>query len=1034
MKKNLLFILSLMLFSTTLWAQQTITGKVTGESGESLPGVSVRIKDTQTGSVTDANGNYSIKSVAKGVLVFSSIGYKNQEITISSRNVINVSMVSDIGALEEVVVIGYGTVRKKDLVGSVGAVKSKDFGTVVATDAKQLIQGKIAGVQVINNGGLPGSGAKIFIRGTGSFTNSDPLYLIDGLPGDINSVAPQDIEEMSVMKDASAVAIYGSKAANGVVMVTTKQGKGGAMKVTYNGWVGVSQPWKRLDLLNAAQYIDLVKDMAPNTPAPAINDPANLITRTDWQDQIFRTGKSTEHYINMSGGGEKLLYSISLGYSNQQAIMQNYDYQRYNFRVNLIENISKRVRIGQALNMRYTVTDGVTGSFVDAIRMPPYAPVRDASVLGGFTNIRPTIDLQDAVNPQAIINLTDNVNRGLGTTLQIFGEVELIDGLRWRAQASAEAGLYSGYSYQQAFANANKTYDRTLNEYINTGIYNPIIENFLTYNKDFGKHNFSALAGMTYANGQRVTNIRYSGTNFPSDELPNINGAVDKPAIGTSPAAPGKAVTGGTRENDYNRRWSYFGRLQYGYNEKYLVTASIREDYSPAFGKNNSSGVFPAVGLAWRASQEDFMKELPVVSELKFRASWGLTGNDNIGYFRNLPDAPVFQGYGGAPTYSFGENKEFATGSVIASIGNPNLKWEETSTVNVGFDLGLLQNKLNLTFDYYSRNNNDLLMQGLVDVSTGLGDVYNPANLPQNIGRATNKGFETALTYRKSTGDFRYSISGNVSYNKNEVIFMPPNNKEIQGGGFEDVSATQRTQVGYPIGVFWGYKVDKVASTTAEVAALNARALEASQGKIKEYQAGLLAGDIIFKDLNNDGVVDAKDQTSLGSPIPTWMFGVTMNASYKNFDMNINASGLGDVYLANALTYNLEGTNKVFNGSTALLNRWRKEGDVTTVPKAGQNAKGTQNLRPSDRYIEDASYLRLRDVTLGYTIPTNSLKSLFKDNVSSLRVYLTAQNLLTFTGYKGYDPEVSGNIFDRGVDRGQYPQARTFMLGVQVGF
>ena len=1023
MKKNLLFLLSLMLCSVLALAQKNVTGKVTGNDGEPLPGVNIRVKNSQIGVSSDVKGTFTIDATSNDILVLSSVGFMNQEVVVGNRSSINITLNADTKSLEEVVVIGYGSVQKKDLIGSIGVAKSKDFGTVVATDAAQLIQGKLAGVQVINNGGLPGAGTKIYIRGTGSFTSSDPLYLIDGLPGDINSVSPQDIEEMSVMKDASAIAIYGSRAANGIVMVTTKKGKSGGMRVSYSGWVGVSSAWKRLDLLNASQYIDLVKEIVPNYSATSIiGKPEALIDRTNWQDQIFRTGKSTEHHINLSGGSEKLLYSVSMGYSNQQGIIQNYDYQRYNFRVNLIENISKKIRIGQALNMRYTVSSGSQPSFLDAIRMPPYAPVLDPNNLGGFSNITPNIDLQDAQNPQTRINLIDKVDRGLGTTLQIFGEVELFQGLRFRTQGTADAGLYSGYEYSKEFRNGNLYYPRGLNEYVSTGIYNPLIENFLTYSKEFGKHNINAVVGGTYANGMRISNINITGANFPNDELPNLKGA------GTL------NVSGGDRLQDYNKRWSYFGRFQYGYDEKYLITASVRQDYSPAFGLNKRSGIFPAVGLAWRVSQEDFMKDLPSVSDLKIRGSFGVTGNDNIGLFQNTRNGPVFRGYlPGAPTYSFGDTKDYLTGATVATIGNPDLQWEETKTLNLGFDLGLFKNRLTLGFDYYQRNSDKLLVRIPVSPSTGLGEVYNSPSIPLNAGSATNKGFETTLMYRKSEGDFKYSLSGNVSYNKNEVTLLGTTNP-IVGGGFDDVSATQKTDVGLPIGAYWGYKMDKVAVNKAEVDALNARAKE--KAKVEEYQANLKPGDIIFKDLNGDGVVDDKDQTFLGSPIPTWMFGVNFNASFKGFDMSLAASGLGDVQVANALTYHLEGTNKVFNGSTALLNRWRKEGDISTIPKAGQNATGARNLRPSDRYIEDASYLRFREISFGYSINKNALKNVFGDNVSSVRVYVTGQNLITITSYKGYDPELAGGngIFDRGVDRGQFPQPRIFMLGVQVGF
>ncbi|MCE7042492.1 TonB-dependent receptor [Dyadobacter sp. CY312] len=1002
----------------------TVKGKVTDERGDGLPGVSVVIKGSQRGVTTDISGQYQISSTSSNVvLIFSFVGYLPKEENVGDRSIIDVSLAVDTKALEEVVVIGYGTAKKKDLTGAVAVVGRKEFGDVSATSAQQLLQGKIAGVQIVNTGGLPGSNAKIIIRGVGSLTNSDPLYVIDGIQGgDINSVSPYDIQDITVLKDAASVAIYGASAANGVVLITTKKGKAGTPRVTYNGYVGIAQAWKKLDMLDAPQYVQLVKDIdeAQGNKVPdKLNTPDVLVTRTDWQKEIFRNGKITEHHVNVTGGSDKATYNFSAGYTDQEGIMKDYGYQRINLRTQLEEQIGKRIRLGQTINFRYNRTTGNVASFVETLRMPPYAPTMDPTNLGGYSRVTTILDQNDALNPLPGIYLTEKLSRGVSNLFQLWGEVDIINGLKFRTQANIGLSNTNSYNYTGEYLNGNLKTDRKIDESYGFSV-SPIIENILSYTRTIGLHDFSVMAGNTYNEGNRSRSVNMTGSGFTNDLIKQIG------------VSKSNSITG-TGSGIYASR-SYFGRVTYGFHDRYLINASLRQDINPAFGKAFRKGNFPSVGVAWKVANEGFMKNVSFISDLKIRGSWGITGNANIGLF--LTDPTVYRGYGNNNiVYSFGESKAFQQGATVTRVPNPFLKWEETTQTDFGLDFGLLRNRLQVSLDFYKRDSKDLLLDVKLPVSTGLGDVYNDASMVQNAANAINKGFEVALSYAGQAGDFSYSVSANTGYNKNNVVSLGSGGPIVSGTTNGGINIT-KTDVGAAIGSFYGFQVDKVVSSTAEVARYN----ELAVGKgFKSYQDGLKAGDIVYKDLNGDGQITDLDQAFLGSAIPVWTYGGSVNLAYKAFDLSMGLAGIGDVKVYNALRYWTEGTTRPFNSSTAVLDAWKKDGDVTDMPRSGQNTPS--NLRASDRFLENGSFMRLRNLTLGFSVPKTVLNSTVGKVFSSFRVYATAMNLLTVTNYKGYDPEVSASvndaksfIFTKGVDTGQYPQPRTFLLGLQVGF
>jgi TonB-dependent starch-binding outer membrane protein SusC len=1022
-----------------------VSGKITDATGDAVAGASIQLKGTTRGTLSGADGTYSISAPSNGTLVVSFVGTEKQEIAIAGRSMINVSLANSAETLDEAVVIGYGTVKKKDLVGAVGTAKAKDFGEVTATNAAALIQGKIAGVQVVNNNGNPGEGAKIFIRGTGSFTSAEPLYVIDGIQGgDINSVPWQDIEDMTVLKDASSVAIYGAKAANGVVIVTTKKGKSGEPRISFQTQYGVSKTRKRFDLLNAAQYKELAKESASFSNGAFI--PTNLQSAisdkdgADWQSEIFRDSAPQKNiYFNMTGGGQNSTYNVSIGHENQDYITKNRNFQRTRLRLSLEQKAGKRFKFGQNLNTYFNAYNGSGGSLSEAIRMPPYATVtkfdnQTEIPAGGFWSATGARDGQDAKNPAAFIANNSSSSRGINTTLQVWGEVQLLDWLKFRTQNQVTNYISFNNSFVKPFQQGPITYVREANQGQSFQIY-PLFENFLTADKTFGKLSTNLLLGVTYSNYGRQNNISVRGTDILNNEIQNVS------------VAKTQTVQGVGLTDNGNVGYGHFARTQFVYDNKYILNGSIRRDYSTNFAPGNRIGYFPSVGAAWKISEEAFFKNQRVISDLKLRASWGQAGNDRIGQFRYLSgtyNGGYGSGGGNNIGYSLGDGETYTNGVTISQLVSKDLKWEETTQWDLGLDGALLNNRLNFGIDYYNRLSADLLVNVNVPASTGAGNVDQGANPPLALNAASvlNKGLEFSVGYRGALGPkFRYNVNANLAINENEVTSLGTDKASpIIGGSFEQTGAITRTDKGGPIGKYWGYVVDHVAIDQADVDKYNAIAVAKTSDPKKIYQDGLLPGDIIFKDLDGNGIVDAKDQTTLGSPIPKVQYGGNIDMSYGNLDLAVGLVGVSGVEIINTTIFHLEGTNKLFNAGTGVLDRWKKPGDIAKNPKAFQNNSGTRNLRPSDRFLEDGDYLRVRNITLGYNVP--KLKGSFGSKLTSVRAYVTLQNYITFTKFTGLDPEVltlGGTsdydvIFNRGLAGYTTPQPKTILVGLNFGF
>jgi TonB-dependent starch-binding outer membrane protein SusC len=1009
--------------------QLKIAGTVTDENDNPLAGVTITVKGMSLGTISDSNGKYALEVTnSDAKLEFSFVGYLNQTVAVNGQAVINMKMVPDLQRLGEVVVIGYTSAKKKNVASSMSVLNSDAIVGLATTDVNQALQGKIAGVQVVNNGGDPGAGAKIIIRGMGSFTNVNPLYVVDGIAGgDINSVPVNDIQNITVLKDASTTAIYGSAAANGVVIVTTKSGKSGGLKVNYEGSVGVAEVTKRMSMMNATQYVDVVADIQKNNGlvlSDKLLTPDVRITRTDWQSEIFRRAMTTQHSLSFGGGSENVTYLFSAGYQNEKSTIIASDFERFTFGVKLSEQLlKKRLRFNENIRIKNDIYNGGTANFNDALRMPPYLEVYDPTNLGGYSRSDKVTDLTDANNPLASVYLSPYNSRSLGTELDLSGELDILRGLTFKSQARLSGGNYHDktFNYPLNGGNFSRPTSNMVENY--NFYYNMLFENFFSFEKTFGIHDISATAGNSYNPAGLYSSVQLLGSDFTSDDIQNV-------ALANSNSISGSSLNSG------KSRLSYFGRLGYTLSERYVLNVSVRRDGSSVFGANNRWGTFYGLGLAWTISKESFLSSIPEISNLKLRGSYGKTGNDNIP--PNLTSSTVWTGSSNNIVYSFGDNGTFSNGATINSIPNPNLKWEETTIYDMGFDLGLFNNKITFVFDYYNRANKDLLINTQLPLTTGLGNPGAVGTEWINAASMKNSGFEGTITYTGRESEFKWDATVNATYSTNKVTALGTfGNTPISAGEFmAGIGNSTRTDIGYPIASYYGYKVDHVAVDQADVDKLNAAATDASSGKVTQYQVGLKPGDRVFKDIDGNGYVDAKDRTYIGNPTPKLQYGFIFNASYKNFDFQVMLQGVAGVNVVNAGKYWYEGMSKPFNQNTAVLSRWENPGDITNIPAAGQNSGS--NLVFSDWYVEKGDYLRVKNLSLGYTLP----QSLLNNAGAKLRIYVAIQNLITITKYSGYDPEISSispndpgaYIFQHGIDQDQHPNPRIYRVGIQLNF
>jgi TonB-linked SusC/RagA family outer membrane protein len=1007
----------LMILFTCLWGTAFSQGrKVTGtvkdkSTGEMVPGVSVIIRGTNNGTITDADGAFTIDASSnEDVLVFSFVGYKKIEVPVSGQTTFDISLESDITQLEEVMIVGYGIQKKSVVTGAIAKITSDDLKSNKDLRIEQAMQGKTAGVIIMNNSGQPGDNLTIRIRGTGTNGDPDPLFIIDGLPMEkegLDYLNPADVESIEVLKDAASAAIYGTRGANGVVIITTKKGKKGQnFTISYDGYYGVQNPWRQLKMLNGQQYMDIINEASFNDGAGAYFTPeqmASYTANTNWQKQMINANApKTSHTVSFSGGGEKSTFSSSLNYYSQDGVVAKgkSQFDRITYRLNTSYDFGK-VTVGSNLNLVNIKTRGIGGNdqyglgIAQALNIPSIVPVRNADGDWAVPNDY-GIGLQEISNPVALMsynNRKTNTYKALGN---IFGEIEIIKGLKFRTNYSTELSFVNTDEYFPAY-DLDPTHKRTANG-VNKDTHQYHrwnLDNTLTYTKSIGKHNLTALVGMT----------RFKewdeGLNASRDSI--IFNDLDHAYLNNSLQVKGPA---GNSISEHTLQ-SFFGRLNYNFDEKYLFEGVLRADGSSRFGKQNRYGYFPAVSAGWVVSRENFFPDTRVLEFAKLRASWGQNGNENIGNFRYT--SIMQRGL----NYFFGTGQTLYNGVQPDFYPNPNVKWETSQQLDIGIDLGLFSNRFTVTADFYDKRTKDWL----------IGDAPFPLLLGNsaptiNAGEVQNRGFELELGYKdQMSNGLSYNFKLTGSTNRSKVLALNNASGSFTGGeGSHGQGSILRAEVGKPLGYFWGYKTEGVFQNTEELAAY-------------PHQPNAKPGDLKFQDYNGDGKLDDQDRQNIGNPYPKIILGLSTNFEFKNFDLSMFwYTGLGQqIWMANRrndLIYS--------NYTTDILDRWYGEGTSNDVPRVTLSDPNETWKKPSDFYVKNADFLRLKNITLGYSLPSAIAN---KIGVKRLRVYMTSENLITFTKYPGMEVEAGGGgPLDVGIDHGIYPQSRTFLGGLQIGF
>ncbi|MND58701.1 TonB dependent receptor [compost metagenome] len=973
-----------------------VKGVVTDSKGMPLPGVSITEKGTTNGTSTDADGNFKLNVANnQSVLTFSYIGYTSKEVTVGNNQNLFIKLDEDVKTLEQVVVVGYGTQRKKDLTGAVGSISGKDIASQPVPDIGQAIQGRAAGVQVVSTG-APGSNVTLRIRGVGTINNSDPLLVIDGVPSDVplNTISPDDIASMDILKDASASAIYGSRGANGVVLITTKRGVEGKGSLEFKVFTGVQDATSTIDMLNASQFASLSNEMLANNNQPqnpAFANPPELGTGTNWLNELFRSAPMQNYSLAYSAGTEKSHFYLSGSYLNQNGIVINNYYKRYTIQFNSDSKVFDWLKFANNITLNHDVKSSGSYDIRNAMAALPTQSVfnTDGTYAGP---VGQALWYGDIANPVGKATINNNATNGYNILGNINAEATIIPELKFKTTLGAQAVFYDSknwapkYNWQpipQPESYLAESYNKSL-----TWMW----DNYLTYDKFLtDKHHLTVLGGIS-AQTNRYDNMNGSVQGFVSDATQQLENGTMLPSIG------------GTA-NEWSLL-SFIGRANYAYDDKYLVTATLRRDGSSRFGSNNRWGWFPSGSVAWRISQEDFFGNPSWINDLKIRAGYGITGNQNIG---NYSFASVYQ----TGQYAFNGT---AVGSVIPlRIPNPSVKWEQVEQANLGVDASLLNNRITVSIDGYIKNTNDMLVPMSVPISTGYSDIDVPSI---NAGNVRNKGVEFTVAADISKGDFNWNAGMNVSYNVNEVLSL---NGDVPLYGGSVVNQNVNIQKnGLPVNAFYGFLTNGLFQTQTEV---DNYAVQTPGNDVYNRTS---AGDVRFLDINNDGRIDDADRTFLGNPNPRFIFAMNNTLSYKGVDLAIFLQGVEGNQIFNANRIFQEGMAVAQNQTTAVLDRWHGEGTSNTMPRAVFNDPN-KNTRPSNRFIEDGSYLRVKNVTLGYTLPQSLMQ---KIKLQKVRIYLSAQNLFTFTNYSGFDPEVSAN----GIDFNVYPVTKTISAGINLNF
>jgi len=981
----------------------TVKGKVIdGGDKTSLPGVTILIKGTQNGTQTDANGNYSISAPANATLVFNFVGYTAQEQAVNNQTTINVTLQSSTQQLEQVVVVGYGTQRKVDVTGSVATVKGEDISKQASVNAVSALQGKVAGVSITNSG-TPGATPQITIRGTGTiYGNLGVLYVVDGVwYDDISFLNPADIADMSILKDASSQSIYGIRAANGVILVTTTKGKTGNPTINYNGSVGYKKVTNQIEMANATEYATIINELSASSgAAPLFSDPASFGTGTNWYNQAFRNALQTNHQISINGGTEKTSYNFSLGYNNEDGIVKNQNWKRYTAKFSNDFQVLKSLKIGYSISGTAINSNDINSAiFRQLYAAGPVVPVYYADGtygdandfgLGGGNNF----------NPQVTLDFFNQKSKNYRINGNVFAELNFAKNFTFRTSAGGDFGQNEVLAYAPVYkATQGQVNDISRLNVNRDENRNWILENTLTYKNTFGNHNLTLLAGTT---AQRRKNYYINSTAL------NVPYTTDGDLYLSLGTAANREVTDGGSLSTY---LSYFGRANYSYKDKYLLNATLRADAASQFyGGGDLWGYFPAVGAGWVISNEDFMKDQKVFNNLKLKGSWGKVGNAGVPV--NPTTLTVTQSGG----YIAFFNGVAYTGANVASLVPSFLNWERTTGTDVGVEAAFFKNRLNVEAGFYNKKTEQAIFE--IPILSSIGT--SSSKMIGNQADFQNRGFEFLATWRdQAKSGLSYSVSANIGINQNKVTSVITGLNPIYGGGqgIANGALATRTVQGGAIGEFFGYQVAGIFQTPAEVAA--------------SAQTGAKPGDFRYIDQNGDGAIDGKDRVVLGNPNPKYSYGVNTTFAYKGWDLAVDIQGVADVdvYNANiAYRFGNENFSKDFYD-----NRWHGAGTSTTYPSA--NVGSTTNAAPNSFYVEDGSYIRLRTVQLGYSLPSNLMS---KWSMKKIRVFLDAQNAINLFGYKGFTPEIGYDAgtgpISRGIDANVYPLSAIYRLGLQVQF
>jgi TonB-linked SusC/RagA family outer membrane protein len=989
-KMKIAIIALVMICTQSLFSQsKTVSGTVKDAMGELLPGVSVVVNGTQKGVQTDFDGLFKIENISPtDELVFAYIGMTGQTILVGDRTNIDVVLTASLESLDEIVVVAYGKQSRKTVTGAIATVDAAEMAALPVTNAEQALQGRAAGVTIVNSG-APGSSPQVLIRGLGTFGNSSPLYVIDGvIVGNLSGISPSDIENVSILKDASTTALYGARGSNGVVLVTTKTGKTGRGKLNFSAYTGAQVVTKRYNLMNTTQYLQFAanNDVFPDRPAAIFEN------NTDWQDEIFQVGLIQDYKLDYSKGTENSTQFFSAEYLKQEGTIINTGFDRYSFRANSSYTTGK-FKFGQTMSISLSKSKGeqMGGGrtlITHAIKSVPFLPVYNPNNPGGFQGPSNAGDDQDAENPVRIQTLPTFSTNNLGIIGSLYGEYNILEGLKFRTQIGLDYFNSRNSTFVPSFSDdPSNTHSQDFASYSTGASWGQalVFTNSLNYVKTFAeKHNVEFLA---LAEKTENTSLGFGGSarNLVTDELQQFGS--DSQTIGSN--------------NSKTTRLGYLARLNYNYDSKYIFSASVRRDASSRFGANYRWGTFPSASLGWVLSEEDFIGDDSSINNLKLRGSYGITGNDAIGDYRYAATLV------GDFQYPLGDTN--GAGFTENGGSNPDLKWEEISMFNIGLDVGLFNNKFTASLEYFKNTSDDLLVQ----LPTALSSGSHAGNITANVGSVETKGFEAIFGYNDSEGDFTWSANFNIGSSSNKVLFLGVD--EIPGFALQDAGVNvTNIQEGESINHFYGYISDGIYQNQAEVDAVFSG---------DPTQTAIQPGDIRYKDISGDGKIDADDRTVLGDGLPDFTYGLNLSANYKNFDASLFITGVQGVDVYNTVRFDLEGgSRRVFNGTTALLDSWTPGNLTTSMPRFGG---ATENFAVSDRFIENGSYTRLKNISLGFTVPNDVFNGYF----TKFRVYASAQNLLTITGYNGLDPELTS-----GVDLGRYPQPKSFLFGVQVSF